>query len=38
VMIKDNHVAPAGRIAAALGAVRSAGVRVPVQIEVDSLE
>lgn len=37
-MIKDNHVAAAGGIAAALGAVRSAGVRVPVQIEVDSLE
>ena len=38
VLIKDNHVAAAGGIAAALGAVRSAGVRVPVQIEVDSLE
>ena len=38
VLIKDNHVAAAGGIAAALGAVRSAGVRVPVQIEVDSLD
>ena len=38
VLIKDNHVAAAGGVAAALGAVRSAGVRVPVQIEVDSLE
>jgi len=38
VLIKDNHIAAAGGIAAALGAVRSAGVRVPVQIEVDSLE
>jgi len=38
VLIKDNHVAAAGGIAAALGAVCRAGVRVPVQIEVDSLE
>lgn len=38
VLIKDNHVAAAGGIAAALRAVRSAGVRVPVQIEVDSLD
>ena len=38
ILIKDNHIAAAGGVAMALGAVRAAGVRLPVQIEVDDLE
>ena len=38
VLIKDNHIAASGGIAKALDAVQRADVRVPVQIEVDSLE
>lgn len=37
-LIKDNHVAAAGGITAAIEAVRSHGAGVAVQIEVDSLE
>ncbi|HEX2074716.1 MAG TPA: carboxylating nicotinate-nucleotide diphosphorylase [Geodermatophilus sp.] len=34
-MIKDNHVAAAGSVAAAVAAVRERAPRVPVQVEVD---
>jgi len=38
ILIKDNHIAAAGGIRAALSAMRAAGGRGPVQIEVDSLD
>jgi nicotinate-nucleotide pyrophosphorylase (carboxylating) len=34
-MVKDNHVAAAGSVAAAVAAVRERAPRVPVQVEVD---
>ena len=37
-LIKDNHVAAAGGVAAALAAVRSAAPHVPVQVECDTVE
>lgn len=37
-LIKDNHVAAAGSVAAALKAVRAAAPDVPCEVEVDSLE
>ena len=37
-LIKDNHVAAAGSVVAALHAVREAAPDVPVEVEVDSLE
>ncbi|WP_372508908.1 carboxylating nicotinate-nucleotide diphosphorylase [Mycolicibacter terrae] len=37
-LIKDNHVAAAGSVAAALRAVRAAAPDVPCEVEVDSLE
>lgn len=37
-LIKDNHVAAAGSVAAALRAVRAAAPQVPCEVEVDSLE
>jgi len=37
-LIKDNHVAAAGSVAAALRAVRAAAPEVPCEVEVDSLE
>ncbi|OBI10235.1 nicotinate-nucleotide diphosphorylase (carboxylating) [Mycolicibacter heraklionensis] len=37
-LIKDNHVAAAGSVAAALQAVRAAAPDVPCEVEVDSLE
>ena len=37
-LIKDNHVAAAGSVAAALRAVRAAAPGVPCEVEVDSLE
>lgn len=37
-LIKDNHVAAAGSVGAALRAVRAAAPDVPVEVEVDSLE
>lgn len=37
-LIKDNHVAAAGSVAAALRAVRAASPEVPCEVEVDSLE
>jgi nicotinate-nucleotide pyrophosphorylase (carboxylating) len=37
-LIKDNHVAAAGSVVAALRAVRKTAPDVPVEVEVDSLE
>ncbi|CAN5439865.1 carboxylating nicotinate-nucleotide diphosphorylase [soil metagenome] len=37
-LIKDNHVAAAGSVVAALHAVRSAAPDLPCEVEVDSLE
>jgi nicotinate-nucleotide pyrophosphorylase (carboxylating) len=37
-LIKDNHVAAAGSVVAALRAVRSAAPDLPCEVEVDSLE
>ena len=37
-LIKDNHVAAAGSVVAALRAVRETAPGVPVEVEVDSLE
>jgi len=37
-LIKDNHVAAAGSVVAALRAVRAAAPEVPCEVEVDSLE
>ncbi|MGV9826270.1 carboxylating nicotinate-nucleotide diphosphorylase [Gordonia sp. NPDC003429] len=37
-LIKDNHVAAAGSVAAALKAVRAAAPDLPVEVEVDSLD
>jgi nicotinate-nucleotide pyrophosphorylase (carboxylating) len=34
-MVKDNHVAAAGSVAAAVAAVRERAPRIPVQVEVD---
>lgn len=38
VLIKDNHVAAAGSVSAALAAARSAAPDLPCEVEVDSLE
>ena len=37
-LIKDNHVAAAGSVVAALNAVRTAAPDLPCEVEVDSLE
>lgn len=37
-LIKDNHVAAAGSVLAALQAVRAAAPEIPCEVEVDSLE
>ena len=37
-MIKDNHVAAAGSVLAALRAVRAAAPDLPCEVEVDNLE
>jgi nicotinate-nucleotide pyrophosphorylase (carboxylating) len=37
ILIKENHIAAAGGVAAALAAARALGAGVPVQIEVESL-
>jgi nicotinate-nucleotide pyrophosphorylase (carboxylating) len=37
-LIKDNHVAAAGSVAAAFAAVRQAAPRLPVEVECDTLE
>ena len=38
VLIKDNHVAAAGSVAAALHRVRAAAPDLPCEVEVDSLD
>jgi nicotinate-nucleotide pyrophosphorylase (carboxylating) len=38
VLIKDNHVAAAGSVGAALTAARTAAPQLPCEVEVDSLE
>ena len=38
VLIKDNHVAAAGSVGAALAAVRALAPQLPCEVEVDSLE
>ncbi|HEV2748746.1 MAG TPA: carboxylating nicotinate-nucleotide diphosphorylase [Allosphingosinicella sp.] len=38
VLIKDNHIAVAGGIAKAVRAARSAGLALPVQVEVDRID
>ena len=38
VLIKDNHVAVAGGVAAAVAAAKAAGLRLPVQVEVDRID
>ena len=38
VLIKDNHVAGAGSVAAAVAAVRALGAAVPVEVECDTLD
>ncbi len=37
-LVKDNHVAAAGGITAAIAAVRGAAPRIPLEVECDSLE
>ena len=37
-LIKDNHVAAAGSVVAALRAVRAAAPELPCEVEVDTLE
>lgn len=38
VLIKDNHVAVAGGVAEAVQAAKAAGLRLPVQVEVDRID
>jgi nicotinate-nucleotide pyrophosphorylase (carboxylating) len=38
VLIKDNHVAAAGSVAAALAAARAVAPDLPCEVEVDSLD
>jgi len=38
ILIKENHIIAAGSIAAAVAAARSSGARVPVEVEVESLD
>ncbi|MGQ9734650.1 MAG: carboxylating nicotinate-nucleotide diphosphorylase [Candidatus Bipolaricaulia bacterium] len=38
VLIKDNHIAAAGSITAAVERARAAGVRLPIEVEVRTLE
>jgi nicotinate-nucleotide pyrophosphorylase (carboxylating) len=38
ILIKENHIAAAGSVAAALGAARALAPDVPVEIEVESLD
>ena len=38
VLIKDNHVAVCGGVAKAVRAAKSAGLTLPVQVEVDSID
>ena len=38
LLIKDNHIAVAGGVAAAVGAAKAAGLALPVQVEVDRID
>ncbi len=38
ILIKENHIIAAGSIAAAVAAARTSGSRVPVEVEVESLD
>jgi nicotinate-nucleotide pyrophosphorylase (carboxylating) len=38
ILIKENHIIAAGSIAAAVAAARTSGARVPVEVEVESLD
>jgi len=38
ILIKENHIMAAGSIAAAVSAARASGARVPVEVEVESLD
>ena len=38
ILVKENHIMAAGSIAAAVAAARAAGTRVPVEVEVESLD
>jgi nicotinate-nucleotide pyrophosphorylase (carboxylating) len=38
ILVKENHIMAAGSIGAAVAAARSAGARVPVEVEVETLE
>jgi len=38
ILIKENHIMAAGSIAAAVTAARASGARVPVEVEVESLD
>ncbi len=38
ILIKENHIMAAGSIAQAVAAARSTGARVPVEVEVESLD
>ena len=38
ILVKENHIMAAGSIAAAVAAARSQGVRVPVEVEVETLD
>jgi nicotinate-nucleotide pyrophosphorylase (carboxylating) len=38
ILIKENHIMAAGSIARAVAAARSAGAKVPVEVEVESLD
>jgi nicotinate-nucleotide pyrophosphorylase (carboxylating) len=38
ILVKENHIVAAGSIAAAVAAARAAGTRVPVEVEVETLD
>ena len=38
VLIKDNHIEAAGSITAAVARVREAGISLPIEVEIDSLD
>ncbi|HMM77214.1 MAG TPA: carboxylating nicotinate-nucleotide diphosphorylase [Gammaproteobacteria bacterium] len=38
VLIKENHIAAAGSVTAAIAALRAAGVRLPIEIEIERLD
>jgi nicotinate-nucleotide pyrophosphorylase (carboxylating) len=38
ILIKENHIVAAGSIAAAVAAARASGTRVPIEVEVETLD